>query len=351
MAAGRDLNETLQDFLSACARFLLYAGAVAAVGAAGLLIFTIIRMADPGAASQTADALRNVGIFQNVLLVSVLAAGVGASYMFWGEDLLSGGLLILAAVLYFAPLYIPMMVANSDQNDAGRKSYEALQSAGTWLGVIAIIVVVADLFNRVRNRSKEGVKADLLKYGKGVKQEQDRENVFLGKCWQLPFCRKFVRERCPIYHSKRTCWKEQVGCMCEEQVIKGAMENRPIPKDALLAAQMIPRNHKLTPAQKKERCNVCVIYNEHQRHKYRALLPGVLAGFIAFYALFRGPLMSGMTALVGQINKVMYGFTYGASGQQKIPVLFTEMLLVVFFLVALSYALKMIEYAVFKLKI
>jgi hypothetical protein len=348
MAARRDLPEYLLDFLNGVGRFLLIAGGIAAAASLGLIVFTIIRMADPGAASQLADALRNVAIFKNVLLIGVVAASVGALYLYWGEELVAPVLLILAAAMYFAPLYFPSMIPNAGQNEAGSNAFQAMESAGIWLGVVAVIGIVGDVATRVRNRAKEGAKADNLKYGKNIKAESDRQNVFLGKCWQLPFCRKFVRERCPIYHAKTSCWKELVGCMCEEEVIKGAMENRPIPKDALTAGNMIPRNHKLTVLQKKERCKVCVIYNEHQRHKYRAAVPILVVSTIAIYGIFRGPLLAGMVGLVGQVNRVVYGFTYGASGKQEIPMLFTEMLLVVFFLVGLSYALKSLEFMIFK---
>ena len=138
--------------------------------------------------------------------------------------------------------------------------------------------------------------------------------------------------------------------MCEEEVIKGAMENRPIPKDALLAANMIPRNNRLTVDQKRERCKNCVIYNEHQRHKYRAWLPGILLVFVLTYALLRTPLLGGAAQVVRQINSVISGATLNAA-KNTIPPVFTELLLVIFFLVALSYCLKLMEYAIFKLKI
>src|SRR5205823_3893098 len=123
------------------------------------------------------------------------------------------------------------------------------------------------------------VKKDTLKYGKGIKEEQNIRNTFMGKCWQLPYCRKFVRERCLIYHSRRTCWKERVGCMCEEEVIRNAMENRTIPKDAVAAAKYIPVNNRITMAQKRERCRQCVIFNEHLKHQYRLFLPVTVAAF------------------------------------------------------------------------
>jgi hypothetical protein len=174
----------------------------------------------------------------------------------------------------------------------------------------------------------------------------------MGKCWQLPFCRKFVREKCPIYHAKTACWKELVGCMCEESVIRNAMENKPIPKDALLAAKMIPRNNKLTEAQKKERCRNCVIYNEHQRHKYKLYMPSVVLTFLAIYALFHGPLIAAVNGLVSSVNRVVHRVALDTSGKPfQAPAFFTETLLAVFFIIGLTYAMKTLEYLIFRARV
>ncbi|MFX8664601.1 hypothetical protein ABTM59_19190, partial [Acinetobacter baumannii] len=69
--------------------------------------------------------------------------------------------------------------------------------------------------------------------------------------------------------------------MCEEQVIQDAMAGKIIPKDMVKAAAMIPRNNKLTMAQKMQRCRQCVIFNERQKHKYNAALPVTALTFVA----------------------------------------------------------------------
>jgi len=349
-AGGKDLSESFTDFLSMCARVVMWLGVLATVGSVGLLVFTIFQMNGSGASGHTADAIRNVALFKKVLSAGVVGIAVGSTYLMWGEELLAAIQLIAAAVLYFAPLYLPMVVGGDLGNEASRNALGALQEGGTILGAIGIVVMVADVFNRVRNRAKTGVKADQMKYGKGVKEESDKQNIFMGKCWQLPYCRKFVRERCPIYHSKRTCWKEKVGCMCEEEVIRNAMENKPIPKDSLLNANMIPRNHRLTDAQKMERCRNCVIYNEHQRHKYKLALPVSLVSYLLIFGLLHGPLIAATKGMVVQVNRVVNGLTLHQANMQ-VPGFFVELLLAAFFIIALTYTLKMLEFAIFKLKI
>jgi hypothetical protein len=348
---SRDLSDAFQDFLQGCAKVVLWLGGVAVVASLAFLVITISQMAGGGSGALAGDAVRNIGILQNVLVIGVIGLGVAIGYLFWGEEVAATLLLLFGFAMYFAPLYVPMLISGADTNEAARRALGAIQQGGTVLTLLSVVLIVCEVAVRVRQRATEGARADTLKFGKGIREDVDRQNVFLGKCWQLPFCRKFVRERCPIYHSRRTCWKEQTGCMCEEEVIRGAMENRPIPKDALLAAKLIPRNAKLTAAQKFERCKNCVIYNEHQRQKYRALLPVTLGSFVGTYALFRTPLLTGTNNLVNQINSVLHGFSLGTAGRDQIPGFFVELLLIVFFLIGLSYALKMLEFAIFKLKI
>lgn len=351
--SSRDLSDAFVDFLSAVARFLMWGGIVTMVISIALLIYTAMAVSDPSLA-HTAQATANVLMAKNVLLAGTVAGGVGTTYLFWGEDILGAIQLLVAALLYFAPLILPSAGIKTEDNKVAQAALEAMQVGGVVLGAMGILVLVIDLGGKARQRLKQGSKADQLKYGKGVREEHDRQNVFLGKCYQLPFCRKFVREKCPIYHARRTCWKEQVGCMCEEEVIRNAMENKPIPKDALLASNMIPKNNKLTSAQKFERCKTCVIYNEHQKHKYKAALPTVLIAFGLLYFLGRGPLLELMGNVVKSMDQVVGRLTFRTGGNimsSEAGGTFVEVLLVAVMIVLFAYAMKLLEYLIFKLKV
>lgn len=347
-SGNRDLQDLFQEFLGGVAKFLVTVGGLAVAISIGLLVFSSMQVSS--SPQLAADALRNANILKQILMVGTIAVAIGSSFLFWGEEILGAVQLILAGAMFFAPLYLDGMLGNG--GEVKSVALGAIQQAGSILGAVGLVVLVVDLAIRARERIKVGTKADQLKYGKQIKQEDDRQNVFMGKCWQLPFCRKFVREKCPIYHAKVTCWRERVGCMCEEQVIRNAMEGRPIPKDQVLAMQYIPRNNKLTEDQKKERCRQCVIYNEHQRHKYKLMLPSMVLGYIAIYALLREPLLQGTMVVVNNINRLVQAGTLGAvdtASQQ--PSGFMEFLLVCVFLIALSYSLKVLEFLVFRVKL
>lgn len=357
-APTREINEGFIELLSTLARLLMYAGILATLISGGFLVYTSAILSGPTPPNNPDQALTNISILEKFLFGGVLALGASTTYMFWGESLLGAIQLLAAALLYFSPVILNIvgLVSGSDKGGgqigtALTQSLGALSNGGLLLGIIGSLVLAVDLAGRARTRAQQGWKSDQIKYGKGVKEEADRHNVFLGKCWQLPFCRKFVRERCPIYHARRTCWKELTGCMCEEEVIRNAMENKAIPKDALMAASYIPRNLKLSVSQKQERCRSCVIYNEHQKHKYKVAMPATLLFFAAVYFFAHGPLVQLVSQLISTLDKLIGRATLDKmSANLDQPVLFQELLLGCLMIIMLAYAMKILEYLVFKLK-
>lgn len=350
-------DDAFHEFLEGAARFLLWAGLLAVAASTGFLLFTYFTFSGGGTSASPDQAAFNIGIFSKVLIAGMVAVGVGSTFLFWGEETLSALQLIGAGLFYFAPLLVPALNGQTDANlpAPAASALATIQSGGMAFGVIALLVLVADISVRVRLRAIQGAKADQLKYGKGIKQELDIRNVFMGKCWQLPFCRKYVRERCPIFHAKRTCWKEYVGCMCEEDVIRNAMENKPIPKDPAAAVNYIPYNHKLPLPVKQQRCKQCVIYNEHQKHKYRLVLPIVLTFYAVVVAAGFNYWMKLMESLILKLNNIVGIATYqkieAKSAAAVVPYSFQIILLLCIVLVLVAYTLRLTEYLLFKAKI
>jgi len=295
------------------------------------------------------------------LTFSLLLFGICFSVNFAGDYALPVTLFGIAALFFFAPSWLPWSGIVSDPAVATMASLTnlamgALSFAGIVLGVGAIIYQVADASIRVRQRIKYGGKEETL--GKTqVKEEEDEvRNVFFGKCWQLPFCRAFIRKSCPIYHSRRTCWKERVGCMCEESVILDALHGKVIPRDAIAAARYIPTNTRLSAEQKAERCRNCVIYNEHQRHKYKLLLPAAIVLTAVAYIVLHDGLLSATNRALQDVDSAVsrFAFTTAESGKElvaPVPGFLDEMMLFLVMLFVLAQMVRLIEFAVFKLKI
>jgi len=355
-APTREINEGLNEFLSSAARLLMWAGIVATIIGVGFLGYTCLAFSGSTKPPNPGAAMANVGFLEKILFGGVLALGVSTTYLFWGEALLAAIQIVGGGVLFFSPVILTSAgIATPNQTSGSQDpvsaSLTAMSYAGVILGIIGLVVLGVDLASRAKERAQQGWKVDQLRYGKGVKEEVDRHNVFMGKCWQLPFCRKFVRERCPIYHARRTCWKELTGCMCEEEVIRNAMENKAIPKDALMAATYIPRNLKLSVSQKQERCRTCVIYNEHQKHKYKLAMPVTLGAFAVVYVLGHQPLIGMMSVILDALDKMIGQATYHKVQMHDQPVMFQELLLACTMIILLAYAMKVLEYVIFKLKV
>ena len=341
--------EVLGEIPMTIARFATWGGAIAFAGSLFVTIYLMtVASGDAAKANQVAT---NMELFQKGMVTGVLCFVRGTAWLFWEEEVMVAGHLIGSLLLMFSPTILPLVI--SFNNNPGVQAGYAAMNGGAmlWLGMAAVILVT-DISLRVKNRMVHGTKAELLKYGnKSMKEESDRKNVFMGKCWQLPYCRKYVREKCPIFHAQRTCWREQVGCMCEESVIRSAIENKPVSKEALLSGAAIPRNNKLSTAAKKERCKTCVIYNEHQKHKYRLAMPSVFIFYTLFYALFRIPLSDMVNRMLGGTSKVISNVTVGTVQKVETGAWFTQILVAALLITALAYTIKMIEYAIFKLKI
>jgi hypothetical protein len=349
-------SEALQGFLDSFARLLLYVGAAALVLGAAIIIVNLMQGAMMSAASQ-AQAVKNIELFGKVAMIGGIGASFGASWLWWGEETVGPLMLIVGGALYFSAYYVPG-IFQLPPGQVVASGLSTLSNAGAPVGIIGLLVILADLTGRMRLRASEGARAEQLKFGKGMKEERDIRNVFLGKCWQLPYCRKFVRERCPIYHSRRTCWNERVGCMCEESVIQNAMEGKVIPSDIVAAAKYIPRNAKLTPNQKAERCRQCVIYNEHQKHKYQLALPLSALALVGLFVVIHSPLKDLVQTMLEQADSVMVkddrlaaagGVDVTSVTKGVIP--YAEIIMVAGFLILFAYTVRVMEYLFFKLKV
>lgn len=354
----RDSDDFFAKLLDGAARLLFWCGAIATGISLAFLIYTFFVFAGGTPATDPNHALANVDLFKKVIIVAIVALCIGTSYLFWGEETLGPIQLIGSAALLFSPFYLPQLAGQSGQSEVAGNALSAIQLGGAFGGLVALITIVIDVAGRVKVRVKQGTKADQLKYGKGIKEERDIQNVFMGKCWQLPYCRKFVREKCPIYHARTTCWKERVGCMCEESVIQNAMSGKTIPKDIVAAAKFIPHNNKLTPNQKQERCRQCVIFNEHQKHKYKLAMPVAIAGVAGLYVLGREPMKAWVGGLLNRVDSIIGTATYRAQTEEHLRGVdsaglfaFKEILLFCMMLVLLAYLMKLIEYLFFRAKI
>jgi hypothetical protein len=235
-----------------------------------------------------------------------------------------------------------------------------------------------------------------MTYGAGVKRETRKMPLVpaIAACWELPFCRDGIKVRCPIFHAKTKCWKEKVGCMCEENIILLAMDGGPaapqdmtrdsnatfVPIGDLLTKSSpktdemksriptrigprgvkIPTNPHLSQGQKNERCRNCIIYNEHQRLKYNVAAP-VLTFAIPLFAYLQYDTLRGLLAsILTGLNATVAHITFTPTSSSIITKMEKDVvgnfsvevvLIVCMTLVLMTMGLRFLEYCLFKLKI
>jgi len=278
-------------------------------------------------------------------------------------------LLGLAALLYAGPSFLtnqiyPMRhMTGSNASTIVLSNFQLL----AWLfAVPGAVWTIVELVRRVAAAADlAAIQRANVKYGAGTKVQpkSKQRQVFLGRCWEGPYCRDHIRVKCPI-HIKRKgpCWWYKEGCMCEERIVLQAMIT-PDWKDQMARAHQNqtlggPRKN-LSPEAKRERCRNCVIYNEHQRQKHKALtvaalivVPGIL--------FWQFPLLQAAVhfILVG-LDNITRRFSFGADptgisalhDNNSAYALIAWVFVFALGVVLLSQVMRVIEYACFKLKI
>lgn len=320
--------------------------------------------------TQTARALqmanialvfRVLGASSFFLLLSLLACCARAEGV---------GYWLLGAAAFFAE-GVPVITVqvygftHAASSNASQTVFKDFQSLSWMFGVPGVLWTVVDIARRLMAAADiAAVQRANAKYGHGVTKQRAKtqKQVFLGRCWEGPFCKDHIRVKCPVFLEKRgPCWQRKEGCMCEERIILQTMiatdwKDQMSRADKALSMSSGSRQ-VLSPAAKRERCRSCVIYNEHQRQKHKALTTLVLVGIPTLLVLNFDVLRHVVNVFLGMTDAMAKRFSFTAdptgiallhSGDYS---LFAWVMVFVFAVVLLSQALKLVEYVCFTLKI
>jgi hypothetical protein len=340
-------------------------------------------------------ALNVVLQLSSYINISLPFALIIAVILFWENSSAGAALLLAAAALsYGVNLALDYLSSNGTQLKAGMVAHATLSEMGDVAMMLAVaggIILARSLWDRIRN-SASGPDLTAMKYGANAREENN-PRALLGaaaKCWQLPYCKEAVRKTCPIFHAKSKCWKHRVGCMCEENIMRLSMANpgtaspanqgigsgfvaigdlistsesntrSDLPTKVGPKGVRIPHNPNLSAAKKKERCNNCVIYNEHQRQKYNLFSPIVTLAVPLFAILNYSALQTWLANMLHNIDMVVGHLQFTGTPstgpsvitQDLTGSIFIEGILIFCMgVIVLSFALRLVEYVVFTLKI
>ncbi|MEP6757486.1 MAG: hypothetical protein ABJA67_18440 [Chthonomonadales bacterium] len=375
---------------------------------------TVTNEADRVRIIQNIDmAIKYLNIALGVLLLSVCIA-------YFDEEVIGYVLVAASVALYYGlPLLFEFVFSGQladwtkTRNNGAIAIFNQFKILALMLAVVGGILAIRDLILRVADgSSRKREEFSAMQYGGKVEEEKEPAGAILGafaKCWQLPFCRPAIRKNCPIFLAKTKCWKERVGCMCEERVIRHSMDEI-ISKEAIsfdapqepveenfikmdgdlnanttpetpevsaiektqpVTVRMpskavnprhvkIPHNPNLSNALKAERCRNCTIYNEHQRKKYQMLAPILVLGVPGLVILKIGDVSGLLNRALNDIDSIMSKVSLGPSHGATSNVVsstfggsgITQYLVIGCLVIIVStMALRFLEFLVFKVKI
>ncbi|HLV80444.1 MAG TPA: hypothetical protein VKT32_09180 [Chthonomonadaceae bacterium] len=365
----------------------------------GYLLYTLLMGKQAAIASMPkADQLNSISYVANAIFylnISLAVWLLSGLVCFYDSEVIAFVWIGIAVFLAFGFDFCLDYVGRQDvvRGLAPQMTLGEIRTMAVMVGIPGLCVLGYQWIARIRSKARGDDLLHGLTYGGAVGRER-RITLPMGmaafaKCWQLPFCRESIRRQCPIFHAKTKCWKERVGCMCEENIIMLAMaggekEQPPVGLnkdtgfvpigDLIVKSQKetraqiptrvgprgvrIPTNPHLNEEQKRERCRNCVIYNEHQRQKYQLLsVPATLLVPLIVFLDFDN-LREIVKNAVFTIDRTFTHVTFEQGSQNtalanqltgSLPV--ETIIIICLTLVVMTWVLRLLEYCTFKIKI
>ena len=219
--------------------------------------------------------LQNIQLACKILSIGGVVFLVSAAIRFYRDEITGYALLMGGAVLHWG---VPMLVGTSLEG----VSFQAatlpayVVSQYSLIGMVSLVLagplILIDFSFKMRGVHRKATRgADVVRIDEEVPKVR-----FCFFCWQMPYCRDYLRKFCTAYGKRKSCWRLKSGCYCDEEMILRVMKRSATSKlDGFDQRYSMPVNSrkKLTATQKRKRCRECFIYIEHQKLKYRILSP------------------------------------------------------------------------------
>lgn len=365
-SGARKSRGAFLDTVDNLTRLGLQLGGVVFVAASAYLLWAMVSGAVerlPSMAPQEAERIwSNLQFVGEAVLIAGLAVILSAAARFYAEEVTGYVLLIGGGALYWG---IPMLAVSSIQS--ARVVGTAAASLGhiiqqfQFVGVVALVFAVpfilADFWYKLHGLSRSDRKRGAVT----VKEEQAPKSRLYLFCWQMPYCRDYLRKFCKAYEQRKSCWRIKSGCYCDEDLILRVMKDKGGKAggfDQRFTAVAGPKK-QLTPAQKRERCRQCFLYQEHQRQKYRILSPLVFPLAVGLMWMYLQPVKAGLEFVLVKTDELLKGFSMQPAGanannwasSSSISETVLWVFLICLGLIAITYLLRGLEYCIFDLQI
>ncbi len=296
----------------------------------------------------------------------VLAASAGLSaiclVMLTFDEIAWAVLMGLSGLAYL--LGTPFLISNQVRS-ATSPAAEAIATWGTITGTIIVIVVGIRIVHEIYNQLAFGglrVKGAAEEEGKlkpAGKAKIARVGPFT-PCWETPSCHQAIREMCPAFRARKTCWRFGRGCNCDPGLVESLIRTGGVGASGDSSQRRTQQEYLRSDLQadvptQRERtipCAKCAIYMEHQRAKFRFISPILVIGTIVALIVFYRPVLALYSLTITGMAKLASIFSYGDQVDPEVwfDYLNTSTVQVFFLLMlgllVLSWVLKFVEWAI-----
>lgn len=262
---------------------------------AGYLIYVVVSGQLRGVTPAGVKVIDTAG---QTLVISATIAAVCLALLTLEEFSWMVGVGVAGLALMFG---FPALVAN--YADRSTDAAQAVLRGGTLAGKAVIVVVGLRVIYEIYRQLAEGGER---KRRKATDQERAQirekpkkkysESPF-APCWEMPFCHEAVREFCPAYKARKTCWRFGRGCNCDPDLIETLIRSRaPAPvrgageREGAYIRSDLQADVVHSRSEKTISCRQCPIYTEHQRRKYKVFSPLVILATVVLFGVFFEPL-------------------------------------------------------------
>lgn len=314
-------------------------------------------------AAQRAEMTRVIEFAEQAMVYGFAVVVACLLVRLFREEVVGQALTLIGAALLFGspPFFVSLLGVERMGGAASAKTVvDAFRAAGSICFVPGLVLLLRDAILRIWT----GLSVRRIVESK-VERDEERRKVtgfakIYSKCWDMAFCRSFVRKVCPAFRQKKACWRIKVGCYCDEKTILNAMMSEGKENEftrGIMRSLGIddPESVRLASRVRRQRCRRCVIYSTHQQQKYQLLSPLVFPTVGIVLYVFHERLSSGLWFVLQKTDQVMSFLAYktgtaAESFAQSGPVL-TTLAFIWVSIIVLSYALRLLEYVVFDLQV
>jgi len=187
-------------------------------------------------------------------------------------------------------------------------------------------------------------------------------------CWQMSRCRPGVRDHCPNFTDRVTCWRRRSGCFCDRNLanfLVSASDRKDVSEVDEMARNVASidkagksaiRGHMQNSArrpwgQQRRLCHECPLYLEHQEYKYRSwhwvsfpLTAGIIALLYPYFTIgykHAADMLDQFAIKLADLGKLPANFDPSASSLKDSP--FEYVLLFMLALLLASYIVSLVD--------